>query len=403
LFEPAVRRRAEQLAGFHHPNCATVRQIGRLPAPDGRLVIVPDAVDGWRLSEVLEAAGPCGVAFHADAVLFLLRQLLDADAVGPALRGWLRRVLSLTDELTAWSVVEARRELNHLVDDDSRYSFAPTGLPVILGAVAGCYAAAAEVPVPIHEPSGPPATTAEPARVPPPEPVQVLPPAPSSETSERQASPRLVPIVALKAEPVGQLPPTSDICNGSASVVAPLADTIAQEWPHAEAGGGRRHAHFPGGASSPRPFLGVDVAEDGCDPLPARSGRRTRTLVGIGAAAVVIVALGGCAFVRPSLVAATAMRLASAPRSTAAADEAAPAAVSAGGATSRADIQRAPSKPQAPEAQPPAAAPERPAGAGTIEVVSPYLEHRARGPWVPGRAGRRCQAVQASADRAGGA
>ncbi len=80
LFEPAVRRRAEQLAGFHHPHCATVRQIGRLPAPDGRLVIVSDAVDGWRLSEVLEAAGPCGVAFHADAVLFLLRQLLDAVA-----------------------------------------------------------------------------------------------------------------------------------------------------------------------------------------------------------------------------------------------------------------------------------------------------------------------------------
>src|SRR5512137_1408470 len=80
LFEPAVTRRAEQLAGFHHPNCAKVRQIGRLPAPDGRLVIVSDAVDGWRLSEVLEAAGPCGVAFHADAVLFLLRQLLDAVA-----------------------------------------------------------------------------------------------------------------------------------------------------------------------------------------------------------------------------------------------------------------------------------------------------------------------------------
>ena len=417
LFEPAVRRRAEQLAGFLHPHCAKVRQIGRLPAPDGRLVIVSDAVDGWRLSEVLEAAGPCGVAFHADAVLFLLRQLLDAvaalhdvapgvshgalgterliitadgrlmvtesvlggalwhlpstspdrlwrdlrlavadgearpfgrrtdlrqigivalslalgrqlrrdeyparlasllqewtpapsgldaDAFGPALRGWLRRVLSLTDELTPWSVAEARRELNHLVESDARYAFAPTGLPVVLAAVADYYAAAVEVPVPIQAAQPPPRSDgrtgtsalppatagagrcARPAgagrsaapvvapmragrcaradarssrpwrRL-----VEIGPrrrspnrlrsqatsrtsPAHRSDTNERQASPWPVPNVAVKSEMAGQLSPVSADCNGPAAVVAPLADTIAPEWPHAEAGGRHRQAH----------------------------------------------------------------------------------------------------------------------------------------------------------------
>jgi serine/threonine-protein kinase len=91
------------------------------------------------------------------------------------------------------------------------------------------------------------------------------------------------------------------------------------------------------------------------------------------------------------MVAATATRLASAPRSTAAADAAVPAAVSAGGATSRADIQRAPSKPQAPEAQPPVAAPEQPAVAGTIEVVSPVRLDVSEGGRPLGASGRPIQ------------
>jgi hypothetical protein len=567
LFEPAVRRRADQLAGFLHPNCTKVRQIGRLPAPDGRLVIVADAVDGWRLSEVLEAVGPCGVAFHADAVLFLLRQLLDAvaalhdvapgvshgalgterlivtadgrlmvtesvlggalwhlppmspgrlwrdlrlavadgearpfgrrtdlrqigivalslalgrqlrrdeyptrlasllqewtpapsgldaDALGPALRGWLRRVLSLTDELTSWSVAEARRELNLLVEGDTRYSFAPTGLPVVLGAVADYYAAAAEVQVPVQEPSGRREATAEPVpvvppapvpvippapvRVVPPAPVQVVPPAPvqvvppapvpvvppapvqvvppapvqvvppapvqalppaplqpappepasrrhqpaapiaeapspaSGDTHERQASPRpvpIVPIVAVKSEPVVPLSPSSGACNGPAPVVALLADTIAPEWPHAEAGGRRRQAHSHTGLSSSRPFLGVDVAEDGPAPLPAPSSRRTGALIGIGAAAVVIVALGGYALVRPSSVSATATRLASPPLST---EAPGPTTVPPAAPASRADAQRAPSTPRTQETQPPAVPPDQPAPSGSIEVVSP--------------------------------
>jgi len=559
LFEPAVRRRAEQLAAFAHPHCARVRQIGRLPAPDGRLAIVSDAVDGWRLSEVLEAAGPCGVVFHANAVLLLLRQLLDAvaalhdvapgvshgalgterllvtadgrlmvtesvlggalwhlpstspdrlwrdlrlavadgearpfgrrtdlrqigivalslalgrqlrrdeyparlasllqewtpapsgldaDAFGPALRGWLRRLLSLTEELTPWSVAEARRELNRLVESDARYAFAPTGLPVVLAAVADYYAAAVEVPVPIQAPSRRPEATVEPVRVVPPVAAQVVPPAPAqvvppvaaqvvpsapaqvvppvaaqvvppapapvvplvaaprrdrpaapvaepsalsahvedqsahgSDTKERQASPRPVPNVAVKSEVAGQLSPVNADANGPAAVVAPLADTIAPEWPHAEAGGRHRQAHASVGASPSRPFLGVDLTPDGDAPLPAPSRTRVRALIGIGAAAVVIVALGGYALLGPPAVGATATRLASSPPSTAAVDAAGPATVSPGGAESLAATPPAPSTPRGPAAPPvaaapdrPAAAPEPPAAVGTIEVVSP--------------------------------
>jgi hypothetical protein len=541
LFEPAVRRRAEQLAGFRHPNCANVRQIGRLPAPDGRLVIVSDAVDGWRLSEVLEAAGPCGVAFHADAVLFLLRQLLDAvaalhdvapgvshgalgterlivaadgrlmvtesvlggalwhlpamspdrlwrdlrlavadgearpfgrrtdlrqigivalslalgrqlrrveyptrlaslleerapsssgpgaGAVGPAFRGWLLRVLSLTDELTPWSVAEARRELHRLVECDARYAFAPTGLPVVLGAVADYYAAAAEVPVPVRTSSRLAEPTPEPGPVLPPEPSSHSSrvedqPAPGSDTSERPVSllpirsvpvvavasepvaPPSVPVVAAKSEPVAppQVPvvavaaersgppslPVAAIVaakhgpvapavlsggagDGPAAEVALLADTVAPEWPHTEAGGRRRHAHDPGDESSPRRFLGVDVAEDAYAPLPTPPGMRARTLIGIGAAAVVIVALGGYALVRPSLVSATATRLASSALSTAMVDAAGKATAAPGGSASQPDTLRALPAPQTAAVPPLPAATEQPAQAGAVEVVSP--------------------------------
>ena len=172
----------------------------------------------------------------------------------------------------------------------------------------------------------------------------------------------------MKSEPVAPSSPASGAFDGQAPVVALLADTTAPEWPHAEAGGHRRQSHSPGGASSSRPFLGVDVAEDGYVPLPARSSRRTRTLIGLGAAAVVIVALGGYAIVRPSSVGATATRLASLPMSTAAPE---PTTAPSAAAASQADAQRAPSTPRAPEAQPPTAAPAQPAPAGSIEVVSP--------------------------------
>ena len=543
LFEPAVRRRAEQLAGFLHPNCARVRQIGRLPAPDGRLVIVSDAVDGWRLSEVLEAAGPCGVAFHADAVLFLLRQLLDAvaalhdvapgvshgalgterlilaadgrlmvtesvlggalwhlpamspdrlwrdlrlavadgearpfgrrtdlrqigivalslalgrqlrrdeyptrlaslleewtpspsglgaEAVGPALRGWLRRVLSLTEELTSWSVAEARRELHRLVESDPRYSFAPTGLPVLLGVVAHYYAAAAEVPAPTRISPRPADTTPEPAQVLPPElpsPLSHLenPPRPSSDTNERQASlrpipiapivevepepvappsvpivaanpercgPPSLPVVAVKPEPVAPPALSIGVGEGSAAVVALLADTIAPEWPHTEAGGRRRRASSPDHAASPRPFLGVDLAEDAYTPLPAPTGARVRTLIGIGAAAVLIVALGGYALVRPSLVSATATRLASSPLSTAIVNAAGPAKAPPGGSPSQPDTLRASPTPRSANPTPAAAAPAEPAPAGTLEVVSPVSLNVSEGGRPLGKSGERIQ------------
>jgi len=73
------------------------------------------------------------------------------EPLGSALRGWLVRVLSLTEDLTPWSVAEAQRELTRLVGSDHRYAFAPTGLPALLGEVADYYAAAAEVAAPIDE------------------------------------------------------------------------------------------------------------------------------------------------------------------------------------------------------------------------------------------------------------
>ena len=522
LFEPAVRRRAEQLAGFVHPNCAKVRQIGRLPAPDGRLVVVSDAVDGWRLSEVLEAAGPCGVAIHADAALFLLRQLLDtvaalhvvapgishgalgterlivtadgrlvvtesvlggalwhlpqmspdrlwrdlrlavadgearpfgrrtdlrqigiialslalgrqlrrdeyparlaslvqewtpaspgvgADALGPAIRGWLLRVLSLTDELTPWSVAEARSELNRLVESNPRYSFAPTGLPAVLRAVADYYAAASEAPVPVAAPAAlaaaharlaearlveaSPVIHAAPAAldarlpaadIPPPAPEVPQPaldefrPDPADQPAVDHAidSHRVAPAetrpASMFAEP---LSPSMAASVGPAAGVGPLADSIAGKWSDAVAdpGEGRqREAPSPAWASSPRSLLGADLAEADDAAVATPSGARTRTLIGIGAAAVVILALGGYAIVRPSSVGATADRRASSPPQTAAADAANEAAASPAAPAPRADTSRPPATPRTPEAQPPAAAPEPPVSAGTLEIVSP--------------------------------
>jgi hypothetical protein len=554
LFEPAVRRRAGQLAGFLHPNCARVHRVGRLPAPDGRLVILSDAVDGWRLSEVLEAAGRCGAAFHANAVLFLLRQLLGAvadlhevafgvshgalgterlvitadgrlvvtesvlgaalrhlppmssdrlwrdlrlavadreaqpfgrltdlrqvgivalslvlgrqlrrdeyptrlaslleegtsarpglgaEAPGPALRGWLLRVLSLTDDLTPWSVAEARRELDRLVETDDRYAFAPTGLPAILGRVADYYAAAAEVPVRIDQPPAPsdrrpglvqvrpdepaprqdrPAETiaeqavqppalnllepAPPAGPPPecdalPSAVDVRQPAPDisqpapevlqpvpddawPEPVVRSAVDQLVdshqePLIETRSASMFAEPPSpSSVASiGPADGVGPLADPIAAEWADgvADQGGGRRRdADSPVVASAPRPFLGVHLAEDTLDPIAARSVGRTRTLIAVAAAAIVIVALGGYALVRPSSVGATATRRASSPPPTAVLDTASPTPASSAAPAAQAGAQGAPSTPQTPEALPPAAASVNPAPTGAIEVVSP--------------------------------
>ncbi len=572
LFEAAVRRRANQLAGFLHPNHARVRQVGRLPAPDGRLVIVSDAVDGWRLSELIEAAGPCGVSFHADAVLFLLRQLLgavadlhdvgpsvshgalgterlvitadgrlvvtesvfgaalrylppmsadrlwrdlrlatadreaqpfgrltdlrqigivalslalgrqlrrdeyptrlaslllewtpagpglSAEVLGPALRGWLCRVLSLTDELTPWSVAEARHELDCLVENDHRYTFAPTGLADMLGAVANYYAAAAEVPVPVaeqavHSPAHKAVEATPAAEAPPvghrdssafdvPQPAPDVPqPAPEvphavldeswPEPAVRSAVDQLVdareepPIETRSASVFAEPPAPSSVASiGPAAGLGPLADSIAPALPDADQRGGRRgESHSPARVPSRRPFLGVDVAENEHDAVAAPAGTRTRTLIGVAAAAIVILALGGYALVRPSSGGATATRRASPPQPTAVPATASPVPAPLPASTAQAGAQRAPSTPEPP---PPAAEPVRPAATGTVEVVSPVSLNVSEGgrplgtsgapiqlsagrhsleigrddSWIPRGAGRRHPAGPASSDRA---
>jgi hypothetical protein len=339
---------------------------------------------------------------------------LGAEAPGPALRGWLLRVLSLTDDLTPWSVAEARRELDRLVETDDRYAFAPTGLPAILGRVADYYAAAADVPVRIDQLPAPsdrrpglvevrpdePAPPAEPPRecdalpsavgVRPPAPdisqpvPEVLQPVPDDAWPEpvvRSAVDQLVdshqePLIETRSASLFAEPPSlSSVASiGPADGVGPLADPIAAEWTDgvADQGGGRRRdADSRVGASSPRPFLGVHLAEDTLDPIAARSGGRTRTLIGIAAAAIVIVALGGYALVRPSSVSATVTRRASSPPPTAVLDTASPTPASSAAPAAQAGAQGAPSTPQTPEALPPAAASVNPAPTGAIEVVSP--------------------------------
>lgn len=88
-FEPSLKARAEQLTAFQHRGFARVRGVSRLPAPDGRLAVVSDAVAGWRLSEVLQAAEQEGHQIHTSTVLFLLRQVASAvsalQAVAPGM------------------------------------------------------------------------------------------------------------------------------------------------------------------------------------------------------------------------------------------------------------------------------------------------------------------------------
>jgi hypothetical protein len=634
LFELAVRRRADQLAGFVHPHCARVRQIGRLPAPDGRLLILSDAIDGWRLSEVLEAADQCSVAFHPDAVLFLLRQLLGAVAslhevapgishgalgterlvvtaegrvvitesvlggalrhlptmapdrlwrdlrlvvaageaqpfgrltdlrqigivalslalgrqlrrdeyptrlasllqesapgrpglgaggLGPAIRGWLGRVLCLTDDLTPWSVAEARRELNRIVEADPRYTFAPTGVPVMLGRVADYYAAAIDVPVPTCQPPAPadrkpgpvlvrppepapredpPAEAiGEPAVPPPPEPVaaESAAPAPLAHTPQLAADvPHLVPeatghtpevllpaLVVLPPvlevrqpvlevrqpalevrQPVLEVrqpalevrqpalevrQPALEILPPALEVPPPALETLPpalevpppvpdDSWPEpavrpavdellaskqeappdnrpdlvfAEAPSPFRPVENPSrpspdaehlqapplAAPYSRPLFGLHSGEGTSGPVAAPVHTRARTLIGVGAAALVIVALGGYAALRPSAVTTAADRRASAPSQTTVPGTAGEAAASAAAAGPRADAPGVPSAPRTQEALPAAAAPERPAPAGTIEVVSPLPLNVSEGGRALGTSG---SPIQVSAGR----
>lgn len=54
-FAPSVALRFRQMATMTHRGCARIVRVGHLPAPDGRFAVVSEAVDGWRLSDVLDA------------------------------------------------------------------------------------------------------------------------------------------------------------------------------------------------------------------------------------------------------------------------------------------------------------------------------------------------------------
>jgi eukaryotic-like serine/threonine-protein kinase len=250
--------------------------------------------------------------------------------------------------------------------------------------VAGYYAAAAEIPVPDAPPVSDavrPAADARQAAPEVPQPAPEIPqPVPDDSWPEpgvRPAGDQLVdshqepPVGADSASMFAEPPSPPSIAE-----VGPLAGAVATAASGVvadQSGGHWREASSPARMSSPRPLLGIHVEEDTLEPVAAPSGARTRMLVGIGAAAVLIVALGGYALVRPSSVGATATRRTppAPPPSAAAANTASLAPAPSAASAAPADTRQTPSAPRTPEAPPPAAAPERLATTGTVEVVSP--------------------------------
>jgi len=79
-FEPALRERVEQLAGFQHPSFTRVRGAGKLTKGQARLIVASDRVPGVRLSEILTAAEQRLIPLEIDAALCLLRQIVPAMA-----------------------------------------------------------------------------------------------------------------------------------------------------------------------------------------------------------------------------------------------------------------------------------------------------------------------------------
>jgi hypothetical protein len=79
-FEPALRERVEQLAGFQHPSFTRVRGAGKLTKGQARLIVASDRVPGVRLSEILTAAEQRLIPLEIDAALCLLRQIVPAIA-----------------------------------------------------------------------------------------------------------------------------------------------------------------------------------------------------------------------------------------------------------------------------------------------------------------------------------
>lgn len=80
-FEFALRERAARLANFQHTAYARVRQIDRLPPPDGRLAVVSEHVAGSRLIEILTAVQEQHLELDINAALCLIKQLVHAVAI----------------------------------------------------------------------------------------------------------------------------------------------------------------------------------------------------------------------------------------------------------------------------------------------------------------------------------
>jgi eukaryotic-like serine/threonine-protein kinase len=287
-------------------------------------------------------------------------------------------VLSLADDLTPWSVAEAGRELDRIVERDGRLAFAPTAVLLLLGRVADYYAAAVEVPVPTHQPSAPTDRKPGPVlvRQPGPAPVQRPPAdtaAPPAVIDDPQPGPGPLELapghVGSEQEPVVEIRPAQVFTE------LPLQPSATEDQSRTvvariQGDDGGRHGNAAEGPGSSRLLFGVHAA-DTLDPITVPSGSRSRTFVGIGAAVLLIVALGGYAAFRPAAVTTPAVRQASAPPSTAGPDAASPTTAPTSAPASLPDAEAAPPTPGAGAALAPAAGPERPAPSGTIEVLSP--------------------------------
>lgn len=80
-FEFALRERASRLAHFRHLYYGRVRSVDRLTDPASTLTIVSDATKGVRLANLLTASGRRPITLDINASLHLIRQLVAAVAM----------------------------------------------------------------------------------------------------------------------------------------------------------------------------------------------------------------------------------------------------------------------------------------------------------------------------------
>jgi serine/threonine protein kinase len=77
-FEFGVRERADRLSGFRHAYYGRVRGVERTNDPDQALTISSDAIQGTRLSTLLDTAHHRRLPVNIDVALYLIRQLVPA-------------------------------------------------------------------------------------------------------------------------------------------------------------------------------------------------------------------------------------------------------------------------------------------------------------------------------------